>query len=264
MAYQTGIIQYKGSFKSVRNYTNVGDSTIYAGEKGGANIDLIMNNPAFDLTRKNMSEFKGVGIVVKAIRYGLQQLIPEYTDTRFTGRLVKMIKMINLRDEEGIRGKRAIKISLNRPILKTLNLHEKRKIDYELKSCIKSSHPESLAEATITVNGLNPSPDLVPGNPQYYRVVNHLNIISDYAYSENMRGYEPINPVNGTSAYVYSDYTPINTPLSVALKAVFPVGTALTNLDTVMQCVGIEYYIRSGSDGYILYSRGSMLVYDVF
>jgi hypothetical protein len=264
MAYQTGIIQYKGSFKSIRNYTNVGDPTIYAGEKGGANRDLIMNNPAFDLTRKNMSEFKGCGIAVKSIRYGLQQLIPEYTDTRFTGRLVALVKMINLRDEEGIRGKRAIKFSLNRPILKTLNLHEKRKIDYEIKRCIKSSHPESRAEVTIMVNGFNPGPELVPGNPQYYRVINHLNIISDYAYSENMRGYEPLNPVNGKRAYVYSDYTPINTPLTVALKAAFPEGTLLTETDTVLQCVGIEYYIRSGAEGYILYTTGTMLLFDVF
>jgi len=264
MAYQTGIIQYRGSFKSIRNYKNAKDPKIYAGEKGGANGDLIKNNPVFDLTRKNMSEFKGVGIAVKAIRYGLQQLIPEYTDTRFTGRLVALIKRINLRDEEGVRGKRAIRISLNRPILKTLNLHEKRKIDYELKRFIKSSHPESRAEATITVNGFNPGPELVPGNPQYYRVINHLNIISDYAYSENMRRYEPMNPVNATRAFAYSEYTPINTLLTVAIKAAFPEGTVLTETDTVLQCVGIEYYIRSGADGYVLYSKGSMLVYDVF
>ena len=264
MAYQTGIIQYKGSFKSVRNYTNVGDSTIYAGEKGGANGDKIKNSRVFDLTRKNMSEFKGVGIVVKSIRCGLQQLIPEYTDTRFTGRLVKLIKMINLRDEEGTRGKRAIRISLNRPILKTLNLHERRKIDYELKSCIKSSHPESHVESTITVNGFNPDPEFVSGNPQYYRLINHLNIISDYAYSEDMLRYEPLNTANGKSAYVYSDYTPINTPLTVALKAVFKNGTVLSESDTVMQCVGIEFYNRAGEDGFMLYSRGTMLLYDVF
>ena len=264
MAYLTGIIQYLGSFKSIRHWKNANDPTIYAGEKGGANGDQIKNNAAFERTRENMSEFKGCGMVVKSIRLGLQQLIPEYTDTRFTGRLVALVKLINLSDDVGIRGKRAISISLNRPILKTLNLHEKRKIDYELKRCIKSSHPESRVEATITVNGLNPSPDLVPGNPQYYRVVNHLNIISDYIYSENKRGYEQLTLSNGKFTYVYSDYTPINTPLSAALKAAFPEGTVLTESDTVMQCVGIEYYIRSGSDGYILYSRGSMLMYDVF
>jgi hypothetical protein len=264
MAYQTGIIEYRGSFKSIRNYKNAKDPKIYAGEKGGANRDLVMNSPVFARTRENMSEFKGVGITVKAIRLGLQQLIPEYTDTRFTGRLVALVKMINLKDEEGVRGTRAINISLNRPILKTLNLHEKKKIDYELKRCIKSSHPESRTEATIMVNGFNPGPELVPGNPQYYRLINHLNIISDYAYSENMRSYEPLNPVNGTRVFAYSDYTPINTPLSTVLKAVFPDGTVLTETDTVLQCIGIEYYTRSGADGYILYSTGSMLVYDVF
>jgi hypothetical protein len=172
--------------------------------------------------------------------------------------------MINLKDEEGIRGKRAIQISLNRPILRTLNLHEKKKIDYELKRCTSSSHPDTRTEATITVNGLNPAPELVPGNPKYYRLINHLNIISDYAYSENMRSYEPLNPMNGTRAFAYSDYTPINTPLSTALKAVFPVGTVLNITDTVLQCIGIEYYIRSGADGYVLYSTGSVIVYDVF
>ena len=106
MAYQTGIINYKGSFKSIRNYTNVGDPKIYAGEKGGANRDLIMNNPAFARTRENMNEFGGCGVAVKSIHYGLLQIFSEYTDTHFTSRLVKLIKMINLRDEEGTRGRK--------------------------------------------------------------------------------------------------------------------------------------------------------------
>jgi len=264
MAYQTGIINYKGSFKSIRNYTNVGDPTIYAGEKGGANRDLIMNNPAFARTRENMNEFGGCGVAVKAIRYGLQQLLPEHTDTHFTGRLMKIIKMINLKDPTGEKGVRAIKISLNKTMLKSLDLHEKRKIDFELKSCIKKSHPDSRAEATITVNGLNPSPHLVPGNAQFYRVVNHVSIVSDYAYNENDRSYNPLSPLNTTAAYVYSDYTPVNTPLSVALKAAFPNGMVLTDSDTVLQCVGIEFFNRAGTDGYVLYSTGTMLVYDVF
>jgi hypothetical protein len=72
----------------------VGDPKIYANEKGGANRDLIMNNPAFARTRENMNEFGGCGFVVQAICYGLQHLIPEHTDTNFTNRLMKIIKMI--------------------------------------------------------------------------------------------------------------------------------------------------------------------------
>jgi hypothetical protein len=114
------------------------------------------------------------------------------------------------------------------------------------------------------VNGFNPEPRLVPGNAQYYRVINHVSIVSDYVYNENEGIYNPLSPLDRTAAYVYSDYTPVNTPLSVALTAAFPVGTILTDKDTVLQCIGIEYYIRSGADGYVLYSTGTMLLYDVF
>src|ERR1035437_323237 len=200
MAYQTGVIEYKGSFKSIRHWKNRKDTKIYAGEKGGANRDLILNNPAFARTRENMNEFGGCGVAVKAIRRGMLQLLPEHADTHFTGRLMKIIKMINLKDPEGKRGKRVIKISLNKTMLKSLNLHEKRKIDFELKRCIKTTHHDSRTEATITINGFNPEPRLVHCNAQYYRVVNHVSIISDYAYTENERRYNPLSPQNRMAA----------------------------------------------------------------
>jgi hypothetical protein len=264
MAYQTGVIEYKGSFKSIRHWKNRKDPKIYAGEKGGANRDLIMNNPAFARTRENMNEFGGCGVAVKAIRRGLIQLLPEHTDTHFTARLMKIIKMINLKDAEGDKGVRAIKISLNKTMLKSLDLHEKRKIDFELKSCIRKSHSDSRTEATITVNGLNPSPHLVHGNAQYYRVINHLSIVSDYVYVAEDKKYRPLSTLDATAAYVYSDYIPVNTPLSVELKAAFKNGTVLTDSDTVLQCVGIEFYNRAGTDGYVFYSTGTMLLCDVF
>jgi hypothetical protein len=104
----------------------------------------------------------------------------------------------------------------------------------------------------------------VPGNAQYYRVINHVSIVSDYVYSEIDRGYIPLSPLNRMAAYVYSDYMAVNTPLSVELKATFPYGTLLTDSDTVLQCVGIEYYNRVEADGFVLYSTGNMLLSDVF
>jgi len=264
MAYQTGIINYKGSFKSIRNYMNVGDPKIYAGEKGGANRDLIMNNPAFARTRENMNEFGGCGVAVKAIRRGLLQLLPEHVDTHFTGRLMKIIKMINLKDPTGEKGLRTIKISLNKSMLKSVNLHEKRKIDFELKRCVRTSHPDLRNEVTVTVNGFNPEPHLVPGNAQYYRVVNHVSIISDFVYVAEDKKYKPLSPLNATAAYIYSDYTPVNTPLSAELKASFRNGIVLSDSDTVLQCIGVEFYNWDGTDGFVFYSTGTMLLSDVY
>jgi len=264
MAYQRGIHDYRGSFKSIRNYRTKKDPRTLAGEKGGANRELIMNNPAFALTRENMCEFEGCGVAVKAIRMGLMHLIPEHTDTRFTGRLVKIVKKINVKDPLGEHGTRAILFSIGRILLNTMTLHERRKIDHQLRRYITTSHPVTRDEATIRVNGLTPNPLLVPTSAQYYRLVNHLSIISDYAYNESNRRYEALNPLDAMSAYTYSDYIPVNTPLTIALKAAFPLGTVLSETATVLQCVGIVYYIRSGVNDYFAYTSGTMLVYDVF
>ena len=101
MAYLTGVIEYMGSFKSIRHWRNRKNRRIFAGEKGGANRDLIKNNAAFGRTRENMSEFEGCTTAVKSIRRGLVHLLPEYGDTSFTGRLVDVVKKINVRDETG-------------------------------------------------------------------------------------------------------------------------------------------------------------------
>ena len=264
MAYQKGILDYRGSFKSIRNYRNKKDPRTLAGEKGGANRELIMNNPAFERTRENMCEFKGCGEAVKAIRQGLNHLIPEHTDTRFTGRLVKIVKKINVKDPLGEHGSRSILFTIGKTILNTMTLHERRKIDHQLRRFITTSHPETRTEATIRVNGLTPNPLFVPTSAQYYRVVNHLSIISDYAYNTSNRKYEALNTLDTTSVFAYSDYIPVNTPLTIALKAAFPLGTVLSETATVLQCIGIVYYIKSGVDVYFAYTSGTMLVYDVF
>ena len=264
MAYQTGNIKYRGSFKNIRQWRVKKNKRTYAGEKGGANRDLIMNNPAFARTRENMSEFEGCGVIVKGIHRELDMLWGKHTDTHFTGRLTAIVKMINLKDGEGVRGKRGVFFSANKPILKTLTLHEKRKIDFVLKRSIRNSYDESRTEATITITGLNPDPEFVPRSAQYYRVVNHLCVFSDYAYHELNKRYEKIHPSNVSEAFTYSDYTLINTPLNTALKTAFPEGTVLNENDTVMQCIGIEYYVKSGPDKYLHFSSGTMIVYDVF
>lgn len=264
MAHQTGNIRYLGSFKSIRHYRRRRDKRTLAGEKGGANRDLIMHNPAFALTRLNMNEFGGCDAVVKAIRIGLRDLLPEYSDTDFTGRLVAIVKMINVKDEDGARGKREVLFSQNRPILKTLTFHVKKKIDFQLRKSITTSHPESRTEVTIKVNGLNPNLQVVPASAQFYRVVNHISIISDFAYHEGNRRYEALSQSDKKSAIAYSDYTPVNTPLSAEVKAAFREGILLSEKDTVLQCVGIEYYMRSGKDGYRPFTDKSMMVFDVF
>ncbi|MDP4291463.1 MAG: hypothetical protein Q8908_10320 [Bacteroidota bacterium] len=264
MAYQTGNIKYRGSFKSIRQWRIAHDKKTYAGEKGGATRELVMYNTSFARTRENMAEFQGCGLAVKVIRKGLYNLLPEHADTRFTGRLVALVKMINLMDDEGLRGKRGLCFSANKPTLKSLTLHEKRKIDFQLKRSLTNSYPESRTEATITVNGLNPDPTLIPVSARYYRVINHLSIIPDFVYDEKDQEYKPLGTTDASWVIAYSEFTRINTPLTATLKAAFSTKIVPTDTDTVLQCAGIEFYTGPGADRYRPYTSGTMLVYDVF
>jgi hypothetical protein len=263
MAILTGAIKYRGSFKSIRNYMNLHDPKTYAGEKGGANRDLIMNHPAFALTRENMNEFKGVGACVKAIRRGLLNLLPEQTDKRFTSRLMQLVKEINCRDLAGEHGKRAIIISEERPYFATLVFNVLENVAEMLQNQFSWEHPITNASAKLTLTAFDIKNILIPVGATHYRVQNHLSIISDYIYIEANRRYEPMSQLNALSAFEYSAYTAIGTPLTDEIDVAFPLGTLPGDDDSVIQCVGIEFFLKSGAS-YKRMVGSSMFVVDVF
>jgi len=264
MAIQTGNIKYRGSFKNIRQYRTLNDPNTYAGEKGGANRDLILNNPAFARTRENMNEFNGCGLAVKAIRQGLMNLLPEQTDKYFTARMMKVVKEINCRDYEGFRGKRAIIFSGERPFLSTFKFNPMEDYTQKLINKFSFEHPIGRAEATLSLTALQLKADYIPKGAKYFRVQNHISVISDYTYVEANRRYEPLSQLNTVSAFAYSAYTPVETALTDEIVAAFPQGTAPGTDDTVIQCVGIEFFVKSGPTGYARIKGGSMVVLDVF
>jgi len=264
MAIQTGAIKYRGSFKSIRNYLTLHDPNTYAGEKGGANGDLIKNNPAFARTRENMNEFGGCGIAVKAIRRGLNNLLPEQSDKYLTGRLMNLVKRINRNDPTGARGKRAISFSGDRTMLLTIVLNTLQQVAENLSEQFAFVHPISRAEATLTLTAFKIKKAYVPEGATHFRVQNHISVISDYEYSEANRRYEPLSALNMKSAHTYSDYTDVKTALTDELVASFPVGTVLTDDVSVIECVGIEFYQITGTADYAPLKGSSMMVVDVF
>ena len=264
MAILTGAIKYRGSFKSIRNYRNLHDGNTYAGEKGGANRDLIMNNPAFARTRENMSEFGGCGAAVKAIRRGLLNLLPEQTDSRFTGRLMSIVKEVNRHDMEGTRGKRAILFSASRPTLLAIVFNVLQNMAENVKDFLVSTHPVSRAEATLTVTALEIKKSLIPKGASHFRIQNHLSIISDFSYSEGNRRYEPLSLLNAKSAFAYSKYSPVDAPLTEVVKAAYPIETELDEDCSVIQTVGIEFYVMTAGNVYLPIVGSSMMVNDVF
>ena len=255
---------YSGSFKSIRNYRKLHDPRTYAGEKGGANRDLIMNNAAFARTRENMSEFGGCGAAVKVIRRGFLNLLPEQTDGCFTGRLMRMAKEINRRDLEGEHGRRSIIFSCGRVLLRNIVFNARVNMSEMMQCSFSCNHPVSRLSGTLSVSDLKILSVYIPQGATHFRVQNHLSIISDWVYSDLNQRYEALSALNGTSAYAYSDYIPVFTTLNVDLITSFPADIVLTEDCTVMQCVGVEFFIRSAGDVYLPLKGGCMKVGEVF
>jgi hypothetical protein len=104
MAKQKGIIKLKGT---------IGDITFYktkdgyiAREKGGIDAKRIANDPAFQRTRENGSEFGRAGKAGKTLRLALRTLLLNSSDSRMVSRLTQlMVKVIqaDLVNERGLR-----------------------------------------------------------------------------------------------------------------------------------------------------------------
>jgi hypothetical protein len=104
MAKQKGIIKLKGT---------IGDITFYktqdghlAREKGGIDASRIKNDPAFQRTRENGSEFGRAGKAGKVLRTALRALLLNSADGRMVSRLTQqMIKVIqaDMVSERGMR-----------------------------------------------------------------------------------------------------------------------------------------------------------------
>ncbi|SDI00780.1 hypothetical protein SAMN04488062_1202 [Flavobacterium omnivorum] len=104
MARQKGIIKLKGT---------IGDITFYktkdghlAREKGGVDASRIANDPAFQRTRENGSEFGRAGKAGKTLRTALRTLLLNSADNRMVSRLTQaMVKVIqaDLVNERGLR-----------------------------------------------------------------------------------------------------------------------------------------------------------------
>ncbi|NUY82675.1 hypothetical protein HUK80_17365 [Flavobacterium sp. MAH-1] len=104
MAKQKGLIKLKGTLSDVTFYKS--QDGYIAREKGSLDGDRIRNDPAFQRTRENMSEFGRAGKAGKLLRNSLQALLINAADSRMVSRLTQsMMKVIqaDATNERGLR-----------------------------------------------------------------------------------------------------------------------------------------------------------------
>jgi len=93
MAKQKGIIKLKGTIDDISFYKS--QDGFLARAKGGVDGSRIANDPAFQRTRENGSEFGRAGKAGKILRTSIRALIQNASDSRMVSRLTRdMVKVI--------------------------------------------------------------------------------------------------------------------------------------------------------------------------
>jgi len=106
MARQSGIIKLKGTIGGVTFYKS--KDGYLAREKGGIDASRIKNDPAFQRTRENGSEFGRAGTAGKVLRNSIRALLLKASDFRMVSRLTQeMVKVIQM-DSTNPRGQRNV------------------------------------------------------------------------------------------------------------------------------------------------------------
>jgi hypothetical protein len=209
--------------------------------------------------------FIGCGVAVKALRVGFENLqLKEHTDALFTSRLMKLVHHIYNLDVEGEKGKKSILFSQYKELLTSLNFKlGVNNVDY-LQRKFSFSHADSRLEATLILEEFQNSYETAQRSADCYRIYHHLSVISDYAFSEVSQKYEALSESSGVNAVAYSEYIPLYVKLNGSMVVSLPEGTVLSDADSVIHCVGFEYYYRSGLGFEAFWGGSGIKVVDVF
>lgn len=206
----------------------------------------------------------GCASAVKGLRQCFLDLLPEHTDNHFTGRLMKLVTDIYKMDKVGEKCRKSVLFSQYSPILGNIifNIREKE-IDL-LRYQFRCIHDTSRRNAILKMNEFYIKSALLPRNITHYRIFNHLSIISDYAYSDTIQGYLPLTELNATHVISYTDYIDCFLPFTGEIVTSFPLDVSPSINDTIMQCIGIEFFSGYNRNNFALMKGGGVMVMDVF
>ncbi|WP_417619866.1 hypothetical protein [Oceanihabitans sediminis] len=235
MARQTGIIKLKGTLDDISFY-KTSDGHL-ARIKGGVDANRIANDPAFQRTRENGSEFGRAGKAGKLIRNAIRVLLQNAKDRRVVSRLTKELVAVTKTDAINSRGERTVQDgNLNQLVGFEFNLNGKLASTLFAPSVVAFDRVSGSADVTLAAF----SPTMRIAAPAG---TTHFNIVM---------GAAEVDFVNETFVFEMDDtgilpYTAPDTA-SLALSAAMPANSTLP----VIMVVGIAFYQEVNGEMYSL------------
>lgn len=225
MARQNGIIKLKGTIGGISFY-KTSDGHL-AREKGGIDASRIANDPAFQRTRENGSEFGAAGRGGKLVRNAIRILLQNAKDKRVVSRLTTDLLKIVKTDAINERGLRTVQDG-NLSLIQGFEFNINGKLGSTLFAALTNAFNRVTGEATVNIASFAPTVRI--GAPLG---TTHFKIVS---------GAAELDFAAETSTFE-SDETAI-LPYDSANTAVIALTAVVTPNSTlpVIQVLGVEFY----------------------
>ncbi|POY34718.1 hypothetical protein C3K47_18975 [Solitalea longa] len=267
MARQKGSLKYVGTLGDIRHFKIKGQKGYFAGMVGGPTSQQVKTASEFSRTRENMNEFGGSAKAGKSLRTAFSALLNSMSDSQLTGRVTAVMKKINLEDQSEARGYRAILISQQPQYLLGIQFNRKINFDTVFNVPFAVTPAVNRLSADLQVEAFDPfSKVRAPLGATHFKVVLALGVVSDYAYNEATKTYEPLAAAeNEASAVAISGFQDLKQTvpalnLSAALSNLATVSTDAT----VMAAIGVEFYQQVGANYYLLNGSNALKLIATF
>jgi len=225
MARQTGIIKFKGTIGGISFY-KTSDGHL-AREKGGVDANRIANDPAFQRTRENGSEFGAAGKGGKVLRDAIRNLLIQAKDKRVVSRLTTHLLKVVKTDTTNTRGLRTVQDG-DLSLLKGFNFNKRGKLRSTLHANKTKAFDRVTGEATLSLIPFKPTINIAaPVGTTHFKLV---------------MGAAEVDFLNGTSTFA-TDETAI-LPYDNADTAAIDLTASVTANSTlpVFQVIGVSFY----------------------
>mgnify|MGYP000901090163 CR=1 FL=1 len=239
MARQKGITKLTGKIGDLSFYKS--KDGYLAREKGGIEAERIKNDPAFIRTRENGAEFGSSASSGKLLRDSIRTMMQNASDSRVTGRLMKVMTQIKNMDATNARGERSVGVGIVLPaakaLLKGFNFNNRA----ILGSVLFKSYTVAPLTGAIAIQGFVPINDL--NTPSR---ATHVTLKSAWAkvdFTSAVSVMEESNIVN----------LPIDGTLTTVtlIPATAPIGTGtdvyLLMLEFFQEVNGVQYTLKNGA-----------------
>jgi len=235
MAKQTGIIKLKGTIGGISFY-KTSDGHL-AREKGGVDKNRIQNDPAFQRTRENGSEFGRAGKGGKVLRNAIRLLLQNAKDKRVVSRLTKTLVAVTKTDVVNERGLRTLQDG-DLGLLEGFEFNLNGKLGATLFAPFTKAFDRVTGESTLDLVAFSPVVRIsAPAGSTHFKIV---------------MGAAELDFENETSTFE-SDATAI-LPYTAADTAAIALSATITANSTlqVAQVIGVEFYQEVNGEMYAL------------